>query len=107
MQKKSIKIGLLTGLLEVIYITLIALFLWGGSSWFNSSDNVLISIIMLLIFVISAAVSGLLVFGYPIYLFTKTKNYVEAVKTSALSILVIVISLGLFLLIYFLNYSGC
>jgi len=107
MQKKSIKIGLLTGLLEVIYITLIALFLWGGSSWFNSSDNVLISIIMLLIFVISAAVSGLLVFGYPIYLFLKRNNFKEAVQTSVLSISVIVISLGIFLTVYFLNYNGC
>ncbi|MDZ7798166.1 MAG: hypothetical protein U5L76_00960 [Patescibacteria group bacterium] len=107
MQKKSIKVGLLTGFLEVIYITLVALFLWGGSSWFNKSNNVLISIIMLLIFVISMAVSGFLVFGYPVYLFLKKKDFKEAALTSALSVLVIVISLILFLSIYFLNYSSC
>lgn len=88
-----IKYGILAGFLESWYIFI--LIMTGNllSDYFEQhhDQQILIPILFLLVFVFSAAISALLVLGYPAYLFLIEKKLKEAVITvvSALSTLVI------------------
>lgn len=91
MTNKSLKFGIMGGLLEVIYIVLVALFMQNSEKWF-SGPGVFGIIFMLTIFVLSAALSGLLVLGYPVYLALQ-KNFKEAILTVLASLAVIFVLL--------------
>jgi hypothetical protein len=82
MQKKLIKIGFLCALGEVAYIGLVALLMNSAGRFFgNTPDNkILAPITFLLLFVLSAAVSGALVLGKPVLM------YVEGKKKEALAL---------------------
>lgn len=62
------------------YTSLIAVFLANGERIFGGQDNhFLIPAVMLLLFVLSAAITGALVLGKPILLYTENKKS-EALK---------------------------
>ena len=102
MNNKSLKFGLLGGALQVIYIVLVGLFLQLAEQWFSGPDIYPI-IPMLMIFVFSAAVSGLLVLGYPLYLALQ-KKYKEAILTVLISLAVIFVLLVMgFIFLYIIK----
>ncbi len=80
-KKSYISRGILAGLLEGVYIFLVGLFMFSTEGLYDSSEvPVMNVVVMLTLFVFSAGVSGLIVFGYPVLLVTK-QRYAEAVKT--------------------------
>ena len=69
MQKvHSLKKGFVYSFSIVAYVILIASILQSSNSLFGQSSDVLAPIAMLLLFVVSAAIVGSLMFGEPIYL---------------------------------------
>lgn len=98
MNNKSLKFGFLGGALEVIYIALVGLFMQAASDWFSGSGvQPIIMVLMLLVF--SAAVSGVLVLAYPAYLALQ-KKYKEAIFTLLISLAVIFVLLLVCLIFY-------
>lgn len=68
-EKKNIfKFGIGGGILEILYILLIAWIITGLDSVMNQTNPIISILSFLLLFVFSAAVSGFLVLGYPAYL---------------------------------------
>lgn len=53
----------------VFYIIIVAFLMINGNSWFGNMNHVLGPIAFLMLFTLSAAIVGLLVFGRPVYLF--------------------------------------
>ena len=64
-------IGFLQALGLIIYCSLIAGLFWLADNFINGSPVFLTTTLMLFLFVFSAAVTGLIVFGYPVYLALK------------------------------------
>lgn len=95
--KKQISYGSLTGLLVVIYCCLVALFMFNMDHCFRNAGNTMITIAaMLMLLVISAAITGTLVFAYPAYLFVN-KKFKEGICSLVSSLAAIVIG-GLLLI---------
>lgn len=74
--------GVVTGIMEVCYIALVAIFMVGTQSFFNDNDpspwlNVFGIVCMLSLLVLSVGISGLMVFGWPLHYFMERK-YEEA-----------------------------
>lgn len=103
MSKKSIKFGILGGILEAVYCALIALMFFTFGKIFDgpNANTVVVTLIMLLILVISVAVSGFLVFGYPGYLVYQ-KKFKEAVLTALLSLITLFVFFLIFVIINYL-----
>ena len=82
MQQQLIKLGFFLALGEAAYIGLVALLMSGAERFFgNTPDNkILAPITFLLLFVLSAAISGALVLGKPVLM------YVEGKKKEALTL---------------------
>lgn len=86
--------GVVAGIMEVAYITLVAVFIVATDNLFASprSGVMIFGIICVLsLLVLSVAVSGTLIFGWPVYYFME-KKYKEAINSfiaSAVSIFVI------------------
>jgi hypothetical protein len=82
MQKQLITLGFFLALGEAAYIGLVALLMNSAQRFFgNTPDNKIIApITFLLLFVLSAAVSGALVLGKPVLM------YVEGKKKEALAL---------------------
>lgn len=76
---KLIFIGLIDALGVVVYIILIAVILNNGEKTFGLMRNYLGPIIFLLLFVISAAITGALTLGRPVLLYLDNKK-AEAIK---------------------------
>ena len=76
---KLITRALLHSLGVLIYVLLIAAFLFNGKNIFGKEDNFLMPTAMLLLLVLSAAVTGSLVLGKPILLYWDNKK-TEAIK---------------------------
>jgi O-antigen/teichoic acid export membrane protein len=95
MSKNIFKNALINSILTVVYIGLIASFLFYGKGVFGEGEGgdetVLVPIMMLLLFVISAAITGFLVFGRPVLW------YLDGKKKEALSL--IAYTIGLLVLI--------
>ena len=83
MEKGQIlKYSLIDSLLTAAYVVVVALFIYfGGQGVFGQNNTVLIPIVMLMLFVFSAALTGFLVFGKPIMW------YLSGKKKEALSLL--------------------
>lgn len=97
--KKLIRQAFLFALGEGVYITLVALLMFGIQKWFGAKpDPVIIApIFLLLLLVISAAISGALILGKPILM------YLEGRKKEALQLFSMIIGwLVLFLIIAFI-----
>lgn len=83
MKNNIIKIAALNALATTAYIVAVASFLFYAPKVFKSGDDtVLIPIVMLMLFVFSAATTGLLLFGRPAFW------YLDGKKKEALSLLV-------------------
>jgi hypothetical protein len=87
MEKGLMKKGFLLALAEATYIFLVALLMNGVGRFFsNTPDNkILAPMIFLLLFVLSAAISGALVLGQPILMYLEGKKK-EAVKLFGLTL---------------------
>ncbi|MDD5341444.1 MAG: hypothetical protein PHC97_03360 [Patescibacteria group bacterium] len=91
-EKKNIyKFGIGGGILEIIYILLIALLMNYLNEITIMINQVVGALSMLLLFVFSAAVSGFLVLGYPAYL-ALTKKIKEAILTVLTTILTLFVA---------------
>lgn len=81
MNRKYVYRGLINAILTAIYAGVISWLLFNGEWLFgNKPDNFLMPLLMLMIFVISAAITGFLVLGKPIRL------YMEGLKKEAVNL---------------------
>ena len=64
-----------------VYVSLVAWFLFNGEGIFGEIESFLLPVMMLMLFVISASITGLLVLGKPIHL------YVSGFKKEAFTLL--------------------
>ncbi|MDP3964212.1 MAG: hypothetical protein Q8Q20_00950 [bacterium] len=96
----TVKIGVAAGLLEGVFISVVAVFMRYIEQWFKSADSsaALSSLAFLFLFVFSAGISALVVFGYPMFLVLKNKFH-EAVLASLTSLGTL---LGLFFIVLFI-----
>jgi polyferredoxin len=102
MDTKLLKQGILSALGVAVYTTAIAWVLYNGEKIFGKADNFLMPLALLLLFVLSTAITGLLVLGKPIMLYLNNSKK-EAIKlliytiSSLLIITLIVFSVLLFM----------
>ena len=77
---KNLKsLALLHALGTAIYVSLVALFMQNGERIFGKMDNLFGPVAILLIFVLSAAITGSLVLGRPILMYLDNRK-AEALK---------------------------
>ncbi|MBU0531057.1 hypothetical protein KJ910_00975 [Patescibacteria group bacterium] len=85
-----------------IYIILISLFLNNAEQWFGQLDGVTAPVLMLMIFVFSAAVTGGLVLGVPILMYLEgakakaVKNFVATLGWMLLLIILTIVGYSIF-----------
>ncbi len=100
--RKNVIYGMLTGLLAVLYCILVALFMFNINKLFSDDNNGLLGIIAaLILLVISAAITGSLVFAYPAYLFInkKFKSGLYAFLANIISIIILGIIIFIIILL--------
>ncbi len=73
-------IAFLQALGLIAYCSLISLIFWRGEQWFGRVPNFLGPFLMLIILCTSALTCGLIVFGYPVKLYLKTKKFDQPLK---------------------------
>jgi len=73
-------ISFIQALVLSIYCGIVALLMWQGENLFGKMTNFLGPVLFLILFVASALICGLIVLGYPIYLFWQKKERVLALK---------------------------
>lgn len=99
---KAYKLGVLAAVAETVYVLLVV---FGMSQLAEKSasqpDKIWMPIIFLLTLVFSVAVSGVVVFGYPVYLLIN-KEVGLAVKTVLLTLLSLLIIIGVGLCLVFI-----
>jgi len=79
---KILKTAVFDSLATTAYIVAISTFMfWAGETKLGANNTFLIPIVMLLLFVVSAAITGFLVFGQPVIM------YYEGKKKDALQLL--------------------
>ncbi|HPF30998.1 MAG TPA: hypothetical protein PLO25_01640 [Candidatus Saccharibacteria bacterium] len=86
--------------LAVVYIFLISQIMTNGDKWFGNDNQFLAPFVILMLFSLSAAIVGGLVFGESVFLFFDNKKN-ESIKSAICSIgwLAIYTTLGLFILV--------
>ncbi|MDO8592657.1 MAG: hypothetical protein Q7R92_02705 [bacterium] len=77
--KKLIWRSVLNSLGVLAYVSLVVTFMQNAERMFGKEDNALTGVIVLMLFVLSALITGLLVLGRPIMLYLDGKK-AEAVK---------------------------
>jgi heme O synthase-like polyprenyltransferase len=85
MRKKLAFFSFFSALGEGIYILLVALVMRNANQWFGNTPSISGIIAFLLLFVVSAAVSGALIFGKPVLLYLEGKKK-EALELFGLTI---------------------
>ncbi|MBU0707651.1 hypothetical protein KKG41_04735 [Patescibacteria group bacterium] len=99
-EKNILKYGALAGILEGVYVILVGLFMINVESIFSSDKAPALSIFsFLLLFVFSAGISGLIVFGYPMKLL-KNGSLRDAVLCLVVTLSTLLILLCITLLLY-------
>lgn len=97
MTKKLLKIAFLSALGEGVYVMLVSLFMQCASRLFGPPDpNFLGFIVFILVFVLSAAVSGALILGKPILMYLDGKKK-EAVTLFAYTLMWIMVLVAVLL----------
>ncbi|MFA6447636.1 MAG: hypothetical protein WCW31_05295 [Patescibacteria group bacterium] len=81
MRNKNILYSFLSSLGVLIYVSGVAWFLSNGEKIFGKSQSMGMPVAFLLVFVLSAAITGSLVFGYPVW------QYLDGKKKEALKAL--------------------
>jgi len=95
-QSKYILRSFINALGTTVYVILVALFMFNGENLFDKTDNFLMPVFMLLLFILSASITGLLVLGKPVLM------YLDNLKKEAVTLLLATIGwLAIFLLIVF------
>ncbi|MDD5342047.1 MAG: hypothetical protein PHI73_01810 [Patescibacteria group bacterium] len=95
-ENRIFKLGILAGVTQGLYILLVGLFIMSANNLFDSDGTPILSFaVMITLFVFSAGLSGLIVFGYPVYLVTK-KQFREAVLMSVITLATILVIFCLF-----------
>jgi hypothetical protein len=100
---KIYKWGISAGIGQLIYIVLVVLIIMALDQIMKETaayGGPLAMLLVLILLVFSAAISGLIVFGYPAYLFLQ-KNYKQAVCTVLTSLATILIGFLFVLLVVF------
>jgi len=93
------KFGFLGGMAEAAYILAVVLFMTTvGPMMPKKADGLIAPLLFLLLFVFSAAISAIFVFGYPAYQAAK-KKYAEALMTVCTTLATLAI-IGILLFIY-------
>lgn len=80
--KKLWKIAIIDSLGVYVYVLLVAVFMSQANSWFGVEDKFLTPVVVLMLFVISALVTGSLVLGRPVML------YLDGMKKEAVRLLI-------------------
>lgn len=93
--------GIGGGLFEAAYCFFIAILMISLAGMIPGPE-VFSFLLLLLIMVFSAAISGILIFGYPLYLALK-KQYQEAIFTALLSIATLIV-LGLIIIFIYIIF---
>lgn len=91
-------IGLIQALLVVVYCAFISGFFWLMEEMSLQPPRILVSTLMLLLLVFSAAVCGLLVFGYPAYLALNKKDFRKSVLILGYTFIFFLAIIGIILL---------
>ncbi len=97
------KWGIGTGIAQLAYIVLVVLIIMAMDQIMKETaayGGPLAMLLVLILLVFSAAISGLMIFAYPAYLFLQ-KNYKQAVCTVLTSLATILIGFLLVLLVIF------
>lgn len=92
-ESEVMKFGFLGGISQSVYILFLVLFMSVIEKGFiasSSTKSIFAPVIFLMVFVFSAGVSAILVFGYPAYLATQ-KRYTESLMTAITTLLTLVI----------------
>lgn len=101
--KEIYKWGIGAGVIELAYIILVVLVMMGLDRFMrNENSGPLAMLLVLILLVLSAAISGIVVFGYPAYLALQ-KSYKEALLTLLTSLITIIIGFLLVLLVIFVR----
>jgi hypothetical protein len=104
MNKKLIKDGLTYALGEAAYIALVASFMQYANKLFGPGPNILGIVAFLMLFVLSAAISGALILGKPILLYLENKKR-EALELFGITLgwifIFLIILLGLLIFLHF------
>lgn len=99
--KKLFLFSALHSLGVLAYVSLVVLFMNNAQNIFGKSDNILTGVIILLIFILSALVTGSLVLGRPIL------YYLDGKKVEALKLLFYtIINLTIIIVIVIFTYLG-
>jgi len=85
MNKKLVLYGLASALGEAVYVILVALFMRNANHYFGINPTIFAMAAFLMIFVLSAAVSGALILGKPILMYLEGKKK-EAIKLFAITL---------------------
>ena len=99
-ESEVLKFGFLAGVAEAAYIMFVVLVIKLVGNTIPKADNDIAGALMfLLILVFSAAISGLLLFGYPIYLAIQ-KRFAESIMTIATTLVTLaIVGILVFLLV--------
>ena len=98
--KLTYQMAIAGAVLEVLYCLAIAWLLPNLGRFFGQTDSIFSFIIFLLLLVLSVSLSGLFIFGYPVYLGLK-RELSQAVICLVVSLLTLLIA-GLFFFTFFL-----
>ncbi|MFA6525715.1 MAG: hypothetical protein WCT33_05675 [Patescibacteria group bacterium] len=101
-ESSQVRSGILMGLLESLYVITIALIMNNMSIMMVNVAEIFAAGLMLMLLVFSASVSGVLVFGLPIYLFvqSRVKDAIRVMVTTFLTLLGVFFIILLFAGIY-------
>lgn len=99
--KKLISLSVLNSLGVLVYVSLVVLFMRNAKNIFGENDNFLTGVMVLLLFILSALVTGFLVLGRPAML------YFDGKKKEGVTLLIYTtISLAVILVLVILAYLG-
>jgi hypothetical protein len=102
-KQNIIKYALVNALWTALYIILIGTFLYSAPAVFGHGQNALIPVVMLLLFVFSAALCGALVLGRPILWYWEG-NKKEAILLFAYTLAILfVVTIVMLIVLYVLN----
>lgn len=102
MNTAIVKLGFLYSASVLIYVSIVAYILRNGERWFGQMNTVSGSIAFLLLFTVSAAVVGTLVFGQPAVLFFNGRKH-EGITLALTTVGMLLVETAIFFLILVLT----
>lgn len=73
-KSKLVKTSIVNAILTIVYVFLVSLLIFKGNELFGKMDNLIGPFAFLLLFTLSAAVVGSLIFGKPVFLYLDGKK---------------------------------